>query len=944
MIKRLLCLILLTIIADARADEELMYRPARQHLETKESDAIVNLGYNKEKFELAYQAYTYAGKVYDAYALSIAAVRANPDSILWLTRLAQTASWSNHPTEALNAYYLLIIKYRQMDLLNKAILLASNVQRDDMLVSFYQEKLKQNKNDTNTIIKLANAYDGLGNTKSAIRVLKQAYDSNKNPQLLYAMSNTYQLRGDTRGVVSTLDQLDKNHGKNLRTAFMRSESHLDAAQFERAYQVLNQMRSTAEASDNAYWEQLANTAWITGHYETCQIAYQRLWESNHISAEGLRRLYLLSSRDPNFQLRIAHDAWSQYKSQFGFLGIAGLSERMRSLDGLIAIYQNPLPREAAGPLKSTALYWNALARLNTILDHAADARNMLVSDAQPRLFADEFNLMYFNFLAFQSGIVSSQPAIDALKAAMKFYQAISDSNVDWLNAYGSVHNQLNHPREALWYHSQALIQDPNNINLIMAKASTLADLKLAKSAFNLRADAWRFIQDYQANELLDDNNLLTNYADLGNLVNPVALSLPIYIYLASSQGVIEPWLAYSIEHNNIALADRLYQNLYTKPVWAALKLALIHNNKLQQHQLITKSAPVLAPSESVNAAMNTGEIHIAQALAYEHLKQNPNTEAYNDLQTAMIKNANHVEFDTEFEQFGNLQGQRGIIHGDWHEAGYTFTPLLSAWYPHSNNAGNLAPRSYDEKIADLAITHENESLLTKFVIGDHEAFYHSLNALFSIDYKIDHEQNLNFTAGYNQRSTLGTFMLIAGSQDEYKLQYGNQWTTRDRFAATVEMNQYQLQDRTQLGSGQILRLGLDHQLYFDYPDLGVSWNTDFDRFKDYNSYLGPRINAIFPNNTAATVSAFIPDNFWQTEVSLNVGTSANSNYCTAFHPYAVAGLIYNQTAGYGTDVSLGINGRLFGRDQLKLYYTRSSVTSGQSQTNFIVGLGYDIFL
>lgn len=944
MIKPLLCLIFLIFIADANADEELMYRPAHHNLQTKNSAALVNLGYDKEKFELAYQAYTYAGKVNDAYALSIAAVRANPDSRLWLTRLAQSASWSNHPNEALNAYYLLIVKDHQTELLDKAITLANSVQRYDMLVSFYEVKRSLLKNDTATLIKLANAYDGLGETKSAINVLNQAYVRTHNPELLYAMTDHYQSIGDMNSLNQTLDLLEHNHGISVRSALMRANSHVNRADFDRAYQALNQIRSSAEASDNAYWEQLANTAWITGHYNTCRFAYQHLWMQNAITEEGLRRLFLLTTSNPHIQLTIARDAWLRYHSRYAFLGIANLSLRTRSIDGLIAMYLKPLPRNVADPLKSTPLYWDTLAKIDTLLNHAAYARSILILKARHLLFADEFNLMYFNFLQFQAGLVSREPAIEALKAALKYYQTLSTSNGDWLNAYGSAYTQLNETKNALWYHSQALNQDPNNLNLMIAKASALAELKYGKSAYLLRSNAWRLIQDYQSNEFMEDNNLLNNYADLGNLVNPCALSLPIYRYLANDQGMTQPLLAYSIDHKNIALADYLYENDIQKPVWASLKLALLHNNKIQQHALVTQSSAVLAPSESTNAAMNTGDIHLAQALAYEHLEKNPSTEAYNDFQTAMIKNANHAEFDTEFEQFGNLQGQRGIVHGDWHESGYTLTPYLSAWYPHSNNSGSLAPRSYNEEIMNLAISRENENMLVKLTVGDHEAFYHSFNARFSLDYKIDYEQNINAIVGYNQRSTLGTFMLIAGSQDEYQLQYGHQWTTRDHFAATAEIDHYQLQDRTQLGGAQILRFEFDHQFYFDYPDLGVSWNTDFDRFQRYHSYLGKRINAIFPNNTTATVSAFIPDNFWQTELSLNIGTSANANYCTAFHPYAVAGILYNQTAGYGTDISLGLNGRLFGRDQLKLYYTRSSVTSGQSQTNFIVGLGYDVFL
>jgi hypothetical protein len=213
-----------------------------------------------------------------------------------------------------------------------------------------------------------------------------------------------------------------------------------------------------------------------------------------------------------------------------------------------------------------------------------------------------------------------------------------------------------------------------------------------------------------------------------------------------------------------------------------------------------------------------------------------------------------------------------------------------------------------------------------------------------MDYRYDHESRWVGKLAYNQRSTLDAFMLIAGSQDEYQLRYENQWTARDLFSTEVEYDQYQLQDRTQLGSGQFMRFGLTHQFYFDYPDVSVNWLTDFDRFKRYHSFLSPSINVIFPRASQAQVSAFIPTNFWQTALSLQLGNNALNEISHRIRPYANVGLIYNQTAGYGHEVDLGLTTRVFGHDALKAYYTRSSVNSGQSQTNFIVGIDYELYL
>lgn len=937
-------ILLLALPSLVNAYETLIYRPNNNKTTSKEATKISQLVYQEEPFELAYKAYTYSGRVNDAYALSMVALKANPNSIVWLKRYAETASWSNHPTEALSAYYSLIIEHHEIALLDKAVSLAENFHRYDLLVIFYKKLLEQSKNNIPLIIKLAYAYDNLGETTQALQYLNTEYTKTHSTALLNTMADIYHAMGNNVGLIDTLNRIDQDHDGDVKAALMRAEVDVSDATLDSAYRGLSRLKTTAPWTNQAYWEELGNVAWLTGHYDTAQQAYHVLWVTHRINNEGLRRLYLLSDQNPEQQLKLAKAAWAAYKSPYAFFGIATLAQNRHALDELIHLYQTPLPHKDAASLKATPLYWGVLARLNTMLNHATDARNILLFNARPYLSENDFALMYFNFLQYQAGLVTTQSAIPSLQAAMAFYQPLASTSNDWLTAYGSALNLLNQPRAALLYNSAALAEAPNDIGLIITEANSLSELKAFKSALYWRCEAWRLIQQYSPDELLGDKHLLAAYADLATMVNPVSLSYPIDLMLADRSNIIEPLLAYSIDHGNIALADVLFQMQAQPAIGSALRLALIHNNKTQQHQFITHSAAVLPPSESVRAAMNTGNLKVAQQLAYEHLKANPNAETYDTFESVMLVNANHAEIASEFEQFGALQGQRGIFHGDWATQGLTFTPYLSAWYAHSNNSGNLAPRFYVENIANLSVSHQNEMTNIKFRLGYHEAFFNSLNALLRVEQKLDSHQNIIFTLGLNQRSTLGTFMLIAGSEDEYRFQYRHQWTARDLFITTLEFNNYQLQDRTQLGSSQIARFGLDHQFYFDYPDIGISWNTDIDRFKRYHSYLGTPINAIFPNNTAATVSAFIPDDFWQTALSLNIGTNVNANYSSAFHPYLSAGLIYNQTAGYGWDASGGINGRLFGRDQLKLYYTRSSVTGGQTQTNFMVGLGYDIFL
>src|SRR3990167_6674845 len=93
------------------ADEKFAYQALATPENSPAFTQLTQLPFDENKFNLAYQSFVYSGDVQSAYALTIAACSQNPDSKIWLERHAQTARWSNHQQEALNAYIKLITQF-----------------------------------------------------------------------------------------------------------------------------------------------------------------------------------------------------------------------------------------------------------------------------------------------------------------------------------------------------------------------------------------------------------------------------------------------------------------------------------------------------------------------------------------------------------------------------------------------------------------------------------------------------------------------------------------------------------------------------------------------------------------------------------------------------------------------------------------------------------------
>lgn len=940
-----LVILLGSIACTAHAEEGIPYTIQPLIQTTTDFNKISSLKFDPTTFELAYRSFIFTGNVNDAYALCLVATRENKDSILWLSRLAQTALWTSRANVALNTYFQLITDFNQASYLDSTIQLAEKLYRYDMLIRLYKYALSRHPGDPQLMIKLASAYNGAGQPETGVRLLRIEYKKRQNIDYLKAMALIQSQDGHVNAMHETLNEYTKLAPATIETSLLQEQYYISKANLKSAYISLAQQQHLATAQDVNYWDDLAKLAWLTEHYDVSKEAYQEQYRLKTIDEEGLRRLLLLQGGviSPE-SLMIAATAWNRFHSSFAFFNIQANAPLLQAWPLLASLYQTPLTQEQRFALEQEPIYWTGLAKLLAVNQENDIGIRLLLSETLKRKGDTEFEFATFNFL--QDQLSLSQPRNNAnyLKNAIVYFKPLLQTSTEWLLSYANAFTLLNDPMQALILVTQSEFSQPASLDVLLQKSSLLGTLHFNRASYVLATEAWRRINQRSPEIITNDTTLLSQFADLAMLSSPITLAYPIDVYLANTFRLTIPLLNQALSMNNIELADRIANVSQPLPVWADLKLAMVHENREKMNTLVTTVPEVLPLKDRITAAMEAGDIPLAQTLAYDSLAKAPEAETLSLFETVMLKTAPKITINPEFEQFGNLQGSRIILTGDWFHAGWKWTPLISVWDPQTNNRGNLNTHSYLEEIAGITATRERERTTLTLNANYHKAFFKSNNAFIDLDYRLDTLTTVGGRLAYNQRSTLGTPMLIAGSEDDAILRYTKQLNARDRLITQVEYDRYYLQDRTSLGSARIVTGGLDHQLYFDYPDIGVSWLTNINRYTRYNAYLGTRVAAIFPPNAPPTVSSFVPDDFWQSSLSLNIGNSALQPIQHAWKPYLDSGLVYDSTAGYGSQFSLGGQGSVFGHDQLKIYYTRSSVNSGQSQTNFIVGLSYDYYL
>lgn len=930
----------------AYADENYSYQVYQEPKTTPIMKKIEVLPYSETKFNLAYQTFLYANDVHGAYALALSATKQNPESKIWLERLAQTALWSNRQQEALQAYITLITRFNEKKYITNAVTLGERLGRNDILTELYQAELLKSPHDVSLMQKLALSYNRRGNPEKALDYLTKVYARTHDDKLLETMAAINIDNKNNPAAITILKRLAASHRNAPKTVLTLTALLMEEGKYENAYELLKQLPPPDESKLSAdYWQQLAFASWMLGKDKDSQLAYNTLDQHRISNEESLRRLFLLQPQNATLRrIDIATRAFYHYRSDYAFSNLISLYFETKDWGALNKLYKTPLARDQYQRSTNEPMYWYGLSLFNHVNGMDLKARTLLFKQVLNHPRQKSLQQLYFNFLIYQSGLLSPQPAIPALTAAMAYYQKNSFASIDWINAYTSAFNLISDFKKALVTSSQALLKKPYRIDNLLQQSNILYELKAFKSASLLRDQAYAKLNTYSPDVIFLDNSLLSAFYDLAVTRYPVNSTLPLLAYLANQRHLPDTLISHAILHNNISLAEMLLHANVDKPLSAVTQLAILRHDKTMERRLVTTTPDALAPKEAVQAALDAGDIRYAQNLAYQALGRQPDEDSLNLFKQAASYTQSQLTADAEFEQFGDLQGMREILQARFFQDGYEWRPYLSVWNPQTNNTGNLSPRSYLENIVKLSATVVSHQLTTMLEAGYHQALFktYPLSVLFK--YTLTDKDHLQFKLGYNQRSTLNVPMVIAGSQDEYHAGYEHRLTARDAFFSELQYNQYQLQDRTQLGSSQILRFGLNHQYYFNYPDVSLNWSTDIDRFTRLNSYLNNRVNLIFPKPSLLTRSTFIPNNFWQTSVTLNMGQAAIDNTSNRIKPYGSVGLLYNQTAGYGSDVSLGIVTRLFGHDRFKAYYNRTSITSGQSQTDFTLGVSYELYL
>lgn len=918
--------------------------------------------YNLKVYTLAYNVFIMNGNVGFAYKVATAAVKHDPQNILWREKLAQVSLWTGNAEVALDQWMYFINNNIDPDkYIIEALTLAKQLFNFDALATIYHRQLQQSPNDKTLLLAYNEALQKQGYPGKALKMLQKIPGVENDLQYLQELiaitkgtdNPTLEMRYLQR--LAALDETD------IKPKLEEAELLYSQGNLAKAYEIYHSLATGVKPTNTEFWHNYAEVALLSGNYYTAISAFKNLLSQNALNQSS--SLQLVDLEQLNGQLNAAYrDIKIAYQKYHGLkfvksiislgtdLGkwqeiknfIGGLSPQVfKKINAipdyamLIAITNRKvgLPLDAFYSWKRILHRWPNLTKVqSTYLWYLIDNNEMRQLEFIVKRWCRVFGLKPELWNVYVSALTTIGEFPRALKIMKQHYEQVNKSYAMLLNIADlfAHHDQLYSAyyakRRALYLLMNEIEQHPDKISVAESLALT---------------------------------ELMRTFAPAAMTYNAIVkLSEKLFIQPEVDDQII----AWALENDNYDLARYLIQvhrmtGVYSQPEME-LTLALEDDNRDLMQELLFKSPKFLPHRDRVTAAIRTGNIKLAEEYAFQGLRQHPHdTAMYNLFTKTMLPRANKISASIAQETWGSVGGPLTKLSARvFVTPSLSLTPFGIAWFPHTNNFNIFATTpSVDETTGVIARKYVERGWWELSV-----AERRSLDTIFPVWVKWHRENvipklNTDLTLGYHIRADETTPLLLGGMKNEIKLGLTYNTDNHNFFDAQAAQDKFYGQDGMSLGSGQEVRGHWQHKFYLSYPDWNVNLYGTWLSYH-YNKFrtVSRRLQRLIPVNDDPLVPFYMPISDREVALTFGFGQEYKEIYTHSWKPYAELGLLYSKVFHLGKLAQVGLATSIFGRDHLVLFaeYTdnQQQVTPLQttnqqreSQVYYTIGMKYDYF-
>ncbi|SCC93327.1 conserved hypothetical protein [Thiomonas sp. X19] len=887
---------------------------------------------------------------------------------VWEERRAQVLEWSGQPDATMQQWMALLRQRITAEALSNVRRLAGMLSSSSGQIAYWEARARQGGMRANDWLQYAQALENQGYPQQAAAVLRLAAPA--HPQLFGALAWLLGNLGETQASLAAYAQGLKLKALDLRASIDDALALLQTGAFETARSVLEQSQQALGPDDLRATRQglLADLDWDLGQSAPALAAYATLWDTpalrRHMKPYQVERFIVLTQRlhGPAAALALLPQAWQTAPHKELALQWLQALVKLPSLSGLQRWQRTVMQGEVGAALRqdarvyaARAQVWQALGRRDEAL---ADSRTAV--RLAPNNRDDQITLLW---------MLLDMNRRSELRRAFERYAPQLRGRTDGQEVLAAAAQALGDLPLALQLNAQFYPRKRHDPLWLMNAADLLSRAGDDARARVVYDQAWQLLRQPPPQSAAGKPGTAIS---LDHLLAALRLS-PGRTSVQRQQQLIAMLRArlrpgrtgaapasaqqgqrQELQHErqaDAAIADWLLRLDTTAPArwWlaravlspadrqsVALQIALQEGDREQVRRLLDQGAgerlDAIDRAEALRAA---GHPMQALAQADQALEQAAaQGRASAALQALAQQNAQrHLDLaDRSTVRYASQQTDAVQRDGPILQQSLTLTPRLklqlgvSRQHLSSRDASIITGLPGQWRDAQAGLQWHDGALHLGASLGHNSALGSitplQLDAAFPLPGGVQAQAQLQRHAVADETGAL----LVAGRRNRLQISLSK---NVGRFWASVSQSvaEYSTRQGDSLGSGRSLQAQAGVWLRQGEPDLALKLLGYSNQFSATGAPQ-PSYAGIDPSGLPPAAGFFVPAGDDAVGVGFAFNQLVADRYSAHWLPFGELDLLRSRRLGNTTGVDLGLQGPVFGGDQLSVHYQRQQNTTG----------------
>jgi len=782
-------------------------------------------------------------------------------------------------------------------------------------------------------------YNKLGEPEVASKVIETLYDQKKVDT--YALKKALRINmnlGDIEASQRIVEKILKEEHISVDLAQLLSYYYFSKQNIKESYKVLlDADLSSHEGNQTAYYQEVSDIGWYLEDFNTSANASKALFQDHKARLVDYERILQYFDQETDLLADVAYRGYKKFHKKYIFMSYLNILINNKKYDRLASAFKEFERSGEDKQFENEALYWVIKAEKHVHFkehDEAIDAFERAL-----KLEPDSHSVV----LAYLWFLIDEEDQYHLKKLIFDLEEKGDLSSDLWL-PLGVGNFQLQRSDRAFNYISKLMNIQSDNIDVKFLYAYIM-QTREETDAFMQTMQTIKDILQKQKEKnplLMQDSEFLERYLKSSMYFLPPDEFIPL---LQHSESVLKPRsyteisIFWALLHNEKERARFLAGLLsYIEP-WMQLSMAMSFDSRTRQMDLLYRYYEILPIRDRVSAAVATGQISLAQTLAFEGQEDNKyDYLLYTQGRDLAEANVNKLKVKSAYVNRSILE--QYVLQGDnryYLAKGYSF---LSDIYFADNTTlddTQLATVPYYDRSLHVGIHKKLTRGFIEAKAGIRSAMddYYMYSLL--LNYQLNSRLNLelSYNSGMNAQET--SYLLLGGKKDMVsgRLQY--QVLPSSNLSLYMSSNEYYSQDDYYLGQGYSGRLEWNKLLHSGYPDISWGLYYDFGTYKEDRGYRGV-IEILQPIRTYA-----LAQDFYNIRINLFYGIVNKETYTRVWRPYFEFSPYYNGfTDQYNFALSAGVGGLGFDQDHTSMGVSYNQAVNGTQESFLELYMRYQL--